>query len=502
MRGLSTERLRPALFWLVALAAVAALRLPYLSSPVYILDNDEAVLGIMARHVAAGREIPLYFAGQSYGLSVFETLPAAAAFKAFGDTAHVLALTMLALYLLGLLAYASAFRRLSGSEPWARALTIGFAVVPGWVVWSMKARGLYVSGFLLTGCALAILTRPALSRGSVAAVGVLLGLIGLVQPLWLAVSAPLLFLERRRLRDVAMAGGLAALVWLVPLVFGSAGDAYWRPPPLAGIDLRLGFVPVVFSRAFSGDVTPAVPGPIAVFLGGVGTAAFFVLAVAAAVDAVRRRSRAALCVCAAMLLSLAHVVLLHASNPRYFLPATVLLFVALAVWIRERDLPARGAAMLAAAGTIALMAVAATRLGRVGVEPALAAAPAEADLRTLIAGLEADGVRGVYSPTGDIRWQILFYDRERIPARGRSAVDRYPELPRAVEDARVSGEKTALVADLRQLRRALPELRRFPGYRVGERYLRLDDPGLLELALLGIDLTFDSSGASGTAPSR
>lgn len=502
MRGISTERLRPVLFWLPALVAVSALRFPYLFSPVYILDNDEAILGIMARHVAEGRELPLYFAGQSYGLSVVETVPAALAFKVFGDRSRVLALTMLALYLLGLMAYARAFRRLSGSERWARVVTVGFALVPGWVVWSMKARGLYVSGFVLTGCALAILSRPVLSRGSMAAVGILLGLIGLTQPLWLAVSVPFLFLEPRRLRDLAAVGAPAVLIWLVPLLFGSARDAYWRPPPIAGLDLRLGFVPIVFSKAFSGNVTPAVPGAVAAFLGGVGAAAFFVLATVAAVQAVRRHSRLAMCVSAAMLLSMVHVVTLHARNPRYFLPSTVLLFVALAAWIGARKLSARGIPILVAVATVALMTFAAVRLGRTGVEPALAAVPAEDDLRTLIAGLEADSVRGVYSPTGDIRWQILFYDRERIPARGRSAVDRYPEFPRAVEEARRSGEKTALVADLRQLRRALPELRRFPGYRVGERYVRLDDPSVLELALMGIDLGYGASSDAGAARSR
>ena len=33
----------------------------------------------MARHLAAGTELPLWFAGQNYGLAVFETVPAALA---------------------------------------------------------------------------------------------------------------------------------------------------------------------------------------------------------------------------------------------------------------------------------------------------------------------------------------------------------------------------------------------------------------------------------------
>lgn len=66
-------------FWLAALAVLVAARVPYLTSPLYILDNDEAVLGIMARRMAAGQEWPMLFVGQNYGLAVFETLPAALA---------------------------------------------------------------------------------------------------------------------------------------------------------------------------------------------------------------------------------------------------------------------------------------------------------------------------------------------------------------------------------------------------------------------------------------
>src|SRR5262245_26678022 len=75
-------------------AAVLALRLPWLLSPGFILDGDESIVGLMARHIAQGRELPVFFWGQAhYGFSLLETLPAALAFRMFGHQALVLPLT-------------------------------------------------------------------------------------------------------------------------------------------------------------------------------------------------------------------------------------------------------------------------------------------------------------------------------------------------------------------------------------------------------------------------
>ena len=69
----------------------------------------------------------------------------------------------------------------------------------------------------------------------------------------------------------------------------------------------------------------------------------------------------------------------------------------------------------------------------------------------LIRGLERDGVAAVYAASADVQWQILFYGDERIPTRGRSNTDRY---------------------------------------------LRLDDPNVLELALLGFEPDPKEAGGS------
>ena len=55
-----TDRLHKWVY-LVALAAISAVsRLPQLLSPNLLLDGDECTLGLMARHVAQGKEFPIF----------------------------------------------------------------------------------------------------------------------------------------------------------------------------------------------------------------------------------------------------------------------------------------------------------------------------------------------------------------------------------------------------------------------------------------------------------
>ncbi|NBQ89678.1 MAG: hypothetical protein EBU07_19890, partial [Betaproteobacteria bacterium] len=100
---------------LILLALVS--RLPQLLSPELLLDGDEAVLGMMARDLAAGGPWPVFFYGQHYGLSVFEAAAGALMFKLFGAQAVALKLGMLLLWTGGVLAYHRGFRALLPAAP-------------------------------------------------------------------------------------------------------------------------------------------------------------------------------------------------------------------------------------------------------------------------------------------------------------------------------------------------------------------------------------------------
>ena len=130
-----------------ALAGLSfASRLPQLRSPNLLLDGDECVLGLMAKHLLDRGEVPIFFWGQHYGFSTVETLAGAAFFGAFGVGAVQLKLAMLTLWTLGVLFLFSALAAIVTVRQ-AFWIACVFLFAPAWAVWSMKARGGYLTSF-------------------------------------------------------------------------------------------------------------------------------------------------------------------------------------------------------------------------------------------------------------------------------------------------------------------------------------------------------------------
>src|SRR6202171_6488898 len=72
-----------------ALAIGLALRLAVIASPLGEIDGDEAVVGLMARHIAFLGERPVFYWGQPY-LGSLEAFSAAALFRLFDSSAPLL----------------------------------------------------------------------------------------------------------------------------------------------------------------------------------------------------------------------------------------------------------------------------------------------------------------------------------------------------------------------------------------------------------------------------
>jgi hypothetical protein len=180
--------------YLVALAAIAVVsRLPQLLSPNLLLDGDECTLGLMAKHLAQGKEFPIFFWGQHYGLVSVEAAAGALAFLIVGTNALALKLAMLALWTAGVLFLFLAQSRILGN---ARSFWITSVLLlsPAWAVWSMKARGGYITSFTAAAALLWLLVqdreRQAIARWVMA--GALSFVIYLAQPLWLPGVLPIL----------------------------------------------------------------------------------------------------------------------------------------------------------------------------------------------------------------------------------------------------------------------------------------------------------------------
>lgn len=115
------------------------LSLVYLLDGANHFDGDEAVVGLMARHILEGR-IPVYFYGQGY-MGSLEALTAAGWFALLGPSIFALKLAPLTFYLLFLILQYRLVRRYGGLS--AALLTLAITVVfsSTVILWSTKARG-------------------------------------------------------------------------------------------------------------------------------------------------------------------------------------------------------------------------------------------------------------------------------------------------------------------------------------------------------------------------
>src|SRR5919204_2024735 len=98
----------------IALAAGLALRLAILASPLGEIDGDEAVVGLMARHIAFLGERPVFYWGQPY-LGSLEAFSAAPLFRVFDSSSLALKLVPTAYSLAFAAVSALLARRLFGT---------------------------------------------------------------------------------------------------------------------------------------------------------------------------------------------------------------------------------------------------------------------------------------------------------------------------------------------------------------------------------------------------
>ena len=211
----------------IVFSIVIARSAVFLWHPESYFDSDQAVFGLMAKHLAEGRAFPLFMYGQSYILGV-EAWLAAPLFALFGASAFLLKLPLLVVNL------AIAWLLLRELEQAGlRPSLAGAAALPfilpsvGLAAAFVEPSGGNVEPFLYVLLIWITRRRPVLC-GAIAAVGflqrpfVLYGVVALV-----AVEAICRRLAARDLlRRVAWMFGAAAAVWLLaqalrPLSSGS-----------------------------------------------------------------------------------------------------------------------------------------------------------------------------------------------------------------------------------------------------------------------------------------
>jgi hypothetical protein len=466
----------------------------------------------MAKHLAEGRAFPVFFYGQTYGLSIVEAGAGAGAFLIAGVAQVPLKLAMLALWILGVVAFYFALARAVGRS-WSFWAAVWLIVLPAWAVWSMKARGGYLTAFSATALLVLLLARLRERPGLLLWVGagLLSALIFLAQRLWLPGVMPLLvaaWWRDRRLRSglawlggaaVTMTGALASSGLTVREVVIGPSRGPGRP------DL-LGSLPDLVSRLyanFTGSyyLWMEIPsGPITTFLAWLS----FGLLASLLVLQVYRLATGRLLVlshllCLSVLATIGSIwLLVLAPEPRFFLPVQALLLAWAAV--EAADLVPRLRwpewMMPALVGSV----VALGALSQIEFRDysylwdAPVAAGSEAGwLHETIARLDAAGVRHVFVTNGLLQWQLLFYSGERVTARFTADRDRYPAYVAEVDRALEAGEPVAVVGYARARRNLERLVDPAAVITIGDRYYVYLGPGADLLRTLGFRFLADRS---------
>ena len=449
---------------LVALAAISVVsRLPQLQSPNLLVDGDECVLGLMAKHVAQGKEFPVFFYGQHYALETVEAGAGALGFVLFGVGALTLKLAMLALWTVGVLFWFLALSRIRRNH---QKLLDQRRAHPESCLGGLVDEGrrrvhhvVYRDG----GSALAAGTRAGEKETAARwlAAGLLTGVIYLAQPLWLPGVLPILLVmlaSRRRVWwGVGYLGVAALAILLVKLTTGTETEA-WGGPVLGNPDLfgsvsrvaRQVYVYLTGAYYLSWAIDP--PGPVTNVLAIVWCG---VLPAAAAIQLYRLFSRRYwlpshllfASVCSTLL---AEWALLGARDARYLLPLGALL-VTLAgvelVDLVDRRLLPKGAL---AVGTAVMLLLGSLSMREFREFNYLWKNPPDRwtearRLQQVFGYLKVSDVSHVFSMNGMLDSQLVFYSDEKVISRWTNPLARYPAYVKEVDRALANGEKVAVV---------------------------------------------------------
>jgi hypothetical protein len=165
--------------WLIVglfMAAGLALRLDFLLAGNFIIDADEAIVGLMAKHIAEGKPIPVFYYGQHY-MGSFEPLLVSLLFRIFGISNLCLKSVPLAFSLMLIPLMYALGRELLGTYA-GRAAALLTAIPPATlVVWSAKARGGFIELVFIGALAMLLCVRWLKQKDAPLSGVILMGLV-------------------------------------------------------------------------------------------------------------------------------------------------------------------------------------------------------------------------------------------------------------------------------------------------------------------------------------
>ncbi len=428
-------------------------RVPLLTDPGLMLDGDECVVALMAKHAYLGKELPVYFWGQSYGFSLIEVLFILPFYAVMGVNTLAVKLAMLCLWGIGVAFLYKAMVQINNQH---KILALLFALViilcPAWVNWSMKARGGYLTSFALSSVALYLLFYKGRINEYVRfiIVGLLVTLIYESQPFWLAGLLPLVLyriIEKRNWK-MAFACMLTSVAVWGALSFAKSGGTiiYGVHPPAMTMDvIKAGIsrFPEYVYKSLQGNYIFAWyqdTNSYYTSFAKIYTVLIFLTGLLGLLHLLFNRKGFGLFIAATLFipLVLGYSLLTETMEGRYMLPLMGYTLLAVYIYMNRLNLSVPvhlGATYLVIAAAIT------TLLFPVRTQTMYHRQALEESLDYL----KKKDIWYVYATDCMLPWEVMFYSDEKILGRMFYFPGRYPVYDTMVDRALYAGEKTAVI---------------------------------------------------------
>lgn len=416
-------------------------RLPQLFSENLLLDGDECIVGLMAKHFSDGTETPYFFYGQSYGFSLVE-VSAIRIFYAIFDMSDIsVKLAMLSIWTLGIIFFYKTLKTVeSGNNKWAPLLfTLAFIVFPAWAMWSMKARGGYLTAFLFSSIIIYLISSQKWNSRLITSffIGFSIIIIFQSQVLWLAGLIPILlfhiFQKKQIKQIIALSFGL--LTGMTVFYFIKINiSTYWSPEILKWPEINyetISSMPERIYQNLTGSYSYGTfrPPIFATSFLAISTTVFiFVSLVFGFIFLFKRKKINPMfyVLCCSVLFSIGYMIILIPRDSRYLLPLcgyAFFMFYLLLNHFQNKTIINLSLSLAVLVGAYSMYDFKNYKEGN------------KARLTTLIKEVEDRKIKYVYCEGGLLQWEMMFYSNEQLIARFLSNVDRYPEYIRRVDNA-------------------------------------------------------------------
>lgn len=425
-----------------------ATRLPMLCSPNRMLDIDECTVGLMADHQYYKGEISPIFWGQAYGFTLVETTAITLVYAIGSVNDLSVKIAMLELWIIGVIFFYKTLNLVSKERVIPLLITLLFICTPAWAVWSMKARGGYLTAFTLGWILLFLVMHPAASRKVITWIlaGVLISIIYESQALWIPGMLPVIIyrLVKEKKRRFTASFIITALCsfgafaiykeqltvrhYVVYAEQGNLLQHALRIPAYLYAHLH--------GNYFFDHIT--APNAVNAAFAIIFSVLVYGLVLIGILYAAKRKDSLLVTATFGILLTLLATLASLKTEPRYLLPITGATLFALQLLLNKIN---RSAVTKISLGIVSVLGV----TGSCTLHDYSFCKTKRTELQQLIGYLEAKNIHHVYVPDWMLQWQIMYYSHEQVIARQQEIPDRCPIYNRSVDKAFYTGKPVAIV---------------------------------------------------------